>query len=232
MYALLKGVLLRIVRAPHGPPEAPAGSPESTRIFRASPRFLTARLVVLGIWVLFALGPQLLMFLLVVAADQRVAATAIAISSTLTLALFVLFYFLVRLDYDMRYYVVTDRSLRIRQGALVIQESTYTFANVQNLTIHQGPIDRLVGVASVRIDTAGGGAVAGKQQAGNFHRGVIAGIEDAEAVRDRILELLRAQRDAGLGDETEAARPGLAGASVERLREIRDEIRALGAALV
>ncbi len=27
-------------------------------------------------------------------------------------------YYLIRIDYDMRYYVVTDRSLRIREGAL------------------------------------------------------------------------------------------------------------------
>ena len=233
MYTLFKGVLLRVMRAPLDPPEPPAGSPASTDVFRASPRFLTAQLVVLGSAALVVLGPLLLGFVLAVAADKRAGASVLAIACTLTLLLFLLTYFMVRLDYDMRYYIVTDRSLRIRQGALVIQESTYTFANVQNLNIVQGPIDRLLGVASVRIETAGGGAASGKQQIGSFHHGVIAGIENAEEVRDRILELLRAYRDAGLGDEPARAGskafPELAGL---RLVEIRDELRALRESLV
>ena len=46
MYSPLKDVLLRLLRAPTEPPEAPAGTYASIHTFRASPRFLTYRLIV------------------------------------------------------------------------------------------------------------------------------------------------------------------------------------------
>ena len=130
--------------------------------------------------------------------------------------------------------MVTDRSLRIREGALVIRESTFTFANVQNVSVQQGPIDRLLGISNVQIDTAGGGGGADKQQPFVSHRGVLAGIQNAEEVRDRILQLLQAYRDAGLGDRDphpHASGGGLTKQALERLREVRDEAKGLRRAL-
>ena len=48
--------------------------------------------------------------------------------------------------------------------------------------------------------------------------------------RDDILVLLRAYRDAGLGDEKPGSSkaPGMSALFVERLREVRDEVAALG----
>ncbi|MBI3205204.1 MAG: hypothetical protein HYZ29_26935 [Myxococcales bacterium] len=89
-------------------------------------------------------------------------------------------------------------------------------------------------ISSVRIDTAGGGGGGDKQQPFVSHRGVLAGIENAEEVRDRILQLLQAYRDAGLGDhEPNAHVPGggLSAHALEHLREVRDEARELRRAL-
>jgi hypothetical protein len=140
-------------------------------------------------------------------------------------------------DYDLRYYIVTDRNLRIRQGALIIQEATYTFANVQNVRIDQGPLERLFGISTLTIQTAGGGGKSDKEggfqnilQAGPGHEGVIRGVANPVELRDRIQALVKRHRDAGLGD------PDDIGAGAPRdvdsvLHSIRDELRAVHAAL-
>ena len=62
---------------------------------------------------------------------------------------------LVRLDFEKRWYLVTNRSLRVREGVVKLREMTITFANIQNISISQGPIQRLLGIADLRVDTAG-----------------------------------------------------------------------------
>ncbi|MBK8999108.1 MAG: PH domain-containing protein [Myxococcales bacterium] len=230
MYAPTRSLLLRLLAAPADPPEAPAGSPGSTRVFRASPRLLTLRALQVALVGFLTLLPETLGVAVALAGGYRWQAIGLSV----VLGVAVLFnlghWFVVRLDYDMRYYVVTDRSLRIREGALVIRESTFTFANVQNVSVQQGPIDRLLGISNVRIDTAGGGGGPDKQQPFVSHRGVLAGIENAEEVRDRILQLLKAYRDAGLGDREHHEHTGGGGLSsqaIERLGEVRDEMKGL-----
>ena len=65
-----------------------------------------------------------------------------------------------KLDYDYHHYVITDRSLRIRAGVWHVHEMTMTFANVQNISIRQGPLQRLLGIADLVVQTAGGGSSA------------------------------------------------------------------------
>lgn len=238
IYEALKGPLLDLLKAPTDPPPPPIGSPDSVEVFRASPRFLWMRLLVhFG-----SVTPALVLELLLMFAERLAAldpsvTLASSIALALTLVVVLVRYFLIRLDYDMRYYVVTDRSLRIRQGALTIQESTFTFANVQNLSIHQGPLERLFGIANLYVETAGGTAGGGASdgQGASYHHGVLAGIHNAQALRDRILVLLRTYRDAGLGDHEDRGEPKFHAnrpdAALDRLREIADAVRALKAAL-
>ena len=70
----------------------------------------------------------------------------------------------IKLDYELRWYLITDRSLRIREGIWSVREITLTFANVQNVSVTQGPVQRLFGVSEVVVETAGGGG--GQQQKG------------------------------------------------------------------
>jgi len=193
---------------------------------------LTLQLLGLGLLTGLLLLPEVVGLAAAIASGHTTQSIPLWIVIAIALLLLLGRYFLLRLDYDMRYYLVTDRCLRIRHGALVIQESTFTFANVQNVTVHQGPIDRLLGIANLRIDTAGGGHATDKQNPFISHRGLLAGIDNAESVRDQILGLLKAYRDAGLGDHEDKSHPlgssqALSAAAIERLREIRDEIRAL-----
>jgi membrane protein YdbS with pleckstrin-like domain len=209
IYEALREPLLQLLCVPHEPPQPPLGSPESIQIFRAEPRYLSLQLLLhfgsMGV----ALAFELLGWVLApVPGGTAVFAMASALVVSVTAAVMLVRYFLVRLDYDMRFYVLTDRSLRIRRGAWTIEESTYTFANVQNLTLHQGPLERLLGLTHLQIDTAGGGPQKAAREGGEGlqHQGRLDGIdpETAVALRDRILKLVRSYGDAGLGDTPHA----------------------------
>ena len=118
-------------------------------------------------------------------------------------------YCAVRLDYEMRWYLVTDRSLRIRSGLWKVQELTMSFANLQQVMVSQGPLQRLLGIANVRVQSAGGGGSGStdstQSHGTNMHTGVFHGVEHAVEVRDLILDRLRHFRETGLGDPDEMA---------------------------
>jgi len=149
-----------------------------------------------------------------------------------------------RMNYEMHWYVVTDRSLRLRTGVWNVQELTMSFANLQQVVVTQGPVQRLLGLADVRVQSAGGGHFGGEQAKGGnldtMHTGFFHSVDNASEIRDLILERLRRFRESGLGDPEErrrpapAATPPAAAAPAELLaaaRELRDEARALRTAL-
>jgi membrane protein YdbS with pleckstrin-like domain len=128
-----------------------------------------------------------------------------------------------RLDWELRDYLIGSRSLRLRQGALVQRELTLSYANVQNVEVIQGPIERLFGFKSLVVTTAGGRRPKPGERGAQNHEARLVGLEDAEAVRDLILGALKQHRDAGLGDPSrELPRP-----RTRLLEEIRDAAAAL-----
>jgi uncharacterized membrane protein YdbT with pleckstrin-like domain len=137
-----------------------------------------------------------------------------------------------RLNYDMRWYVITDRSLLIREGIWVVREITLTFANAQNVRITQGPLQRLFGFSNVEVDTAGGGGGGGSHGEGTKpHRAVLRGLDNATFVRDLILEHLRRHRTAGLGDPDDRAGAGHKAFNPALLGEILEEAKRVRVAL-
>lgn len=151
-------------------------------------------------------------------------------------------YLLARLDYEMRWYMVTDRSLRIRYGVWKVNESTMSFANIQQVEVSQGPLQRLLGLGDVRVQSAGGGGGEGEHKhdsEDDMHHGLFHSVSNATEIRDLILERLRRFRESGLGDPDEnpqsaesaptpAAPDDLLGAA----RELAAEARALRSVLV
>jgi membrane protein YdbS with pleckstrin-like domain len=144
----------------------------------------------------------------------------------------------IHLRYDTTWYVLTDRSLRIRRGILTIHETTISFENVQNVEVRQGPLQRYFGIADVMVTTAGGGVASHHKEASTLraHVGLLQGLDDAEMVRNQILACVERTRSAGLGDEhahhvvpAAAAGFGLSEQHVGVLREIRDSVRRLAA---
>ncbi len=231
LYTALREPLFALLRAPTDPPRPPADGSKSVSVFQASPRFLMLKLVIhfssmalavaieLVGWALAPPGPGAAAFALV---------SFMALGATLIAILFR--YLLIRVDYDLRYYVLTDRSLRIRRGALSIEESTYTFANVQNLVLQQGPFERLFGLSHLQIDTAGGGATSAEGRESAYHKGRLEGIEldVATELRARILASVSAHSGAGLGDRGDGprlpSREPSAGAELLLLQAISEKL--------
>lgn len=119
-------------------------------------------------------------------------------------------YALVRLEYESHWYIVTDRSLRIRWGLITMREATMSFANIQQVTVSQGPLQRLLGLSDVHVQSAGGGGGGGGEthkggDRDSMHEGVFHGVTNATEIRDLILDRLRRFRAAGLGDPEDSA---------------------------
>jgi membrane protein YdbS with pleckstrin-like domain len=143
-------------------------------------------------------------------------------------------YAAIHLRYDSTWYLLSDRSLRIRSGIWTIRETTITFENVQNVEISQGPVERLFGIADVTVETAGGGKHESGDGSGSSHTGLIEGVADAARIRDLIMDRVRRSRSAGLGDEPRETRladrsPGRSWTPehLAALREIRDALTQL-----
>ena len=201
---------MRVPPTPHPPP----GSPP--RVFRAAPNFFKLRLLqffgtqLLAIFGLFwaiwflsivqkAGAPQAVVWVLRVVEIFGIAAIALR---------FVLGWMLVYLDYELRWYMLSDRAIRIREGIVTVREKTMALANIQNISIKQGPLQRFLGIADVEVKTAGGGGEAGdahkkRAHAEPMHVGYFRGVANAEELRDLVREGVRRQRDAGLGDPDE-----------------------------
>lgn len=220
----LKAWLRGVLKVP-AKPEPPVGAPGSLRSFRASPKYLRYLLVSWGLKQAAALWGLLfgLLFLTrgepfipdfevgiffgMVTVSSHASLTVLEVLAWGTFGVqFFVSLVTVLLDYDLRWYLVTDRSLRIREGVLKVQERTQSFANIQNLSIERGPVQRLLGIADLEVRTAGGGEKASSgdgQEHDDLHTAYFRGVDNAEEIRDVILQRLKRYRDAGLGDPDE-----------------------------
>ncbi|HEY1121839.1 MAG TPA: PH domain-containing protein [Haloferula sp.] len=209
MYSFFRDLCEKWLRIPPEP-EAPPGDETSARVFRAAPKYLKYLRVMWGIKngvaLLVVMIPLSVMSIVLAANHEGTAAGVVAgvafIAACILICQALFSLALVQLDYEKRWYLVTDRSLRIREGVGTVREITFTFANIQNLSVTQGPIQRLLGIADLKVETAGGGSVAGQQQHPglNLHTAYFRGIDNAEEVKQLIAERMRVHRDAGLGD--------------------------------
>jgi len=245
MYSVFRQFCERLLRIPPEP-EAPPGDESSMRLFQAAPNFYRYLLV---LWAIVTVISFLVLSVFLVAPIagffelRRQGSAWAALLLLIPFAVFGVFGFVrlfrlavLRLEYEKRWYLVTDRSLRIREGVINVREMTVTFANIQNISVSQGPIQRLLGIADLQVDTAGGGGAAhGKQPMQNLHTAFFRGIDNVTEVRDLIQERVRHLKDSGLGDHEELAARGPASswpAMLTKLREVRAEAKALREALI
>ncbi|MBL9147356.1 MAG: PH domain-containing protein [Phycisphaerae bacterium] len=235
-------VLRSWFRVPEEPPTLPSRG--STRTTRPAPGFL--RYLTFQFWVLLVIFDVALIgaWLVVLIVNPMFGAIIAIPVWIVAIVPDIVAYVAIHLRYDSTWYVISDRSMRLRRGIWVVEEVTITFENVQNVSVHQGPVQRYFGIANVLVQTAGGGVTVGPHGpvASGGHMGLLEGVDDAEALRDLIMDRVRSSRSAGLGDERERAgdaivRPRANGAATRRaaahgaamqaiLREIRDDLRA------
>jgi hypothetical protein len=221
--------LLGVLRVPPEP-HLPAGEPGTARVFRAAPNYWRLKLLGWGARQAFTLaGFVFLMAFLQAAPDSfeindKGRKRRVPISGAMTvmrgleafaiglwLVQLPLTFAIIRLDYQLRWYVVTDRAARLREGVLTLTEMTFTLVNVQDIRIQQGPLQRLLGLADVELRTAGGSDASpghpghGSSTSRNLHLARFRGVDNAEVIRDLVLERMKRARDAGLGDPDDAA---------------------------
>jgi membrane protein YdbS with pleckstrin-like domain len=257
----LSGFVLRVFKVPPEP-HLPAGAPETARVFRAGENFW--RLKVLGWAVRQALTLAGFLFMTVMLWRAGEPGTvpfkngAVPVGFLTWLAAVRVFelaawglwlvqlpvtYAILRLDYELRWYIVTDRAARLREGIVSLKEMTLTLANVQDIRLRQGPLQRLLGLADVELRTAGGSEVAagapghGGHVAENLHLARFRGVDNAEAIRDLVIDRMKRARGAGLGDpddhrgETMATTPAGAADVAAAARALAAESALLRAAL-
>jgi len=244
MFKLYREWCERLLRIP-GDPEPPPGDEASTRRFQAAPNYYKYLFVTWLLRTAIALAVLVPMEILpLIAPMTRVIERSMHVPEIFTyrapvLILVIVFsqrllaLALLRLDFEKRWYLVTNRSLRVREGVMRVREMTITFANIQNISVSQGPLQRLLGIADLRVDTAGGGAQK-KEKSGeeNTHGVQFRGVNNADEIRDLINTRLRELKDSGLGDqddERQAAAPTRPGDEtlVAPLREVLAEATAL-----
>jgi membrane protein YdbS with pleckstrin-like domain len=233
IYQGLWAVLVRWFCVPDKPPSLPVAAGDACESFQPADGFL--RYLKFKFWIGLTLLDGVILVIWIVIAIASPLAGAITALPAFVIAVLpdIIAYLAIHLRYDTTWYVMTGRSLRIRRGIWIIHETTITFENVQNVEVHQGPLQRWFGIADVLVTTAGGGPEHAAQGQANTsmtaHHGLIEGISHAAQVRDLILARLRKSHTAGLGDEHEPhhAASGWTPEHVAALREIRDLTRSM-----
>lgn len=113
---------------------------------------------------------------------------------------------------------LTERRLRIHKGVVFQQDKTIPLDKIQDLSLRHGPIQRALGLCSLRIETAGQSSTQGQADAD------LIGITDAPEFQEKVL----AQRDR-LESGTRPLGVALSGAegTTEKgvLLEIRDALQ-------
>lgn len=217
----IRRLVLRLFRVPPEP-AIPAGA-RVIRVFRAAPNYYRYKLV---LWGIKQIGFLVTLVAVVLGAGAIAAEPASSAQlailrgvQSLAVAVFLvqlpISFGVMRLGYELRWYILMDRSLRIREGVIAIQEKTMTFANIQQISIERNPLQRLLGLADVHVRTAGGGASTGGGGAGGqvgegMHEAFFRGVDNAEEIRTAIRERVRLHRGTGLGDPDDRGAAALA----------------------
>lgn len=208
-------------------PQTPQGSPNSIQVFHAGRAYYTWCLLV---WLASHLGILVVLIVCHELAGKglprlpewariiwRIAESLAALAFIGSL---IFTFFSQRLNFILRWYMITDRSLRIRTGAIRMRELTMTFSNIQEIRVSAGPIQNLLKLADVEVHSAGGGSGA---KGGGGHIGRFEGVSNANAIRDLIVERLRQYRDSGLGESS----PPAPDQTFDAARVVLTEVRAL-----
>lgn len=234
------GILSRWFKVPQEPPNLPAAPGDHVTTFRPSDEWL--RYLKLNFWVSYVAAnvAQLAAWITIGVAFPLALIFLLPVAGVLVAFPLAFGYVAMYLRYETTWYLLSTRSMRIRRGIWTVHETTITYENVQNVVVHQGPLQRMFGIADVIVKTAGGGGHATPHQAAAFssHVGLLEGLANAQEVREMILNRVRQSQNAGLGDEAHTthapqvavAAPCVAIESPEQvavLREIRDALKSL-----
>jgi membrane protein YdbS with pleckstrin-like domain len=202
-------LLLAVLKVPEAP-QPPDGSPDSLRVFRAGRNYYLWSIIMWALGALVAGFAVASVSVPLVVALRRApqwgevaAGAALVLIWSAYVAVAIVMLVSRRLNYGLRWYIVTDRSLRIRSGIFAMSELTMTYSNVQEIRISSGPLQLLLGIADVEVQAAGGGGQ--RERGGGGHGGRFRGVAHANEIRELIVDRLRQYRDSGLGETKHVA---------------------------
>lgn len=222
MFEQLKNLVLKLLKVPPEPDD-PMGDVGSLRVFRASYSYYKYQFFKWVLKSVFSFSASVFaaafFFFMIVNLSKKYqymsfslllffAILAVTLTVLFSIAQIVFSYAVMRLDYEMRWYKVSDRSLRIREGIFSVKEVTMTFANIQNIYVLQGPLQRIFGISDLKVESAGGGSGVAVQPEKNSdlstgHCAYFRGLENAQEIRDLITARIKRMLDTGLGNPEE-----------------------------
>jgi uncharacterized membrane protein YdbT with pleckstrin-like domain len=117
-------------------------------------------------------------------------------------------------------YRFDDEGVTVSWGILVRQESLTGYVKIQDIHVHRGFVERWMGLATVQVQTAGGGT---------HGEVLLEGLEDHDAVRDFLYRRMRGHEQ---DHDTQPAAAAVAGAehtaseaeALALLRGLKDEL--------
>lgn len=199
LYQTVWQVLRTAFRVPQDPPTLPAAAGVEIRQFKPDPGQLRCSKAVFWITIALIGFAAFVGFVALLIAKWWLALLLGVVFLVIYVSIGVISFVAIHVGYDTTWYVMSDRSMRLRRGAWSIQETTITYENIQNLKIQQGPLQRFFGISDLIVETAGGrGSEDGTRP---MNQGIIRGVANAHQLRDQIQSRVRATQSAGLGDE-------------------------------
>lgn len=222
------GIVTRYLCVPDHPPTISGADDADIVSFRPAPGFLSYLKLFFWIGLVAFDGLMFIGWIALLIASWKIGLILTPLIWAIMIIPDIIAYIAIHLRYDTTWYVLSDRSMRMRRGIWIIHETTITYDNIQNISIRQGPMQRYFGVADVVVETAGGGAMSGKGEGASVlgHSGLLEGISNSEEVRRLLQAKWQMSRTSGLGDEDSsqhaATSGGFSTGDVVLLEEIRD----------
>jgi len=118
-------------------------------------------------------------------------------------------------------YLIDSDSIKMKKGVFWKKNVTIPFTKITNLDVTEGPVQRMFGIGTIKVQTAGAGGQQGAQPELK-----LLGVRDLEGVKDSIMERVRGYTISGSSEVKEKAAEGgdseILGRMLEELTAIRE----------
>ena len=179
------------------------GTTQPGKEFKPSPQLKTLYHIYLSIVSAIVVLPLYVLLL----ADGEVAASLAAVPSVVLTVGFLVYW--IRRFYDSISYTLAKTEVVWRRGVWFKNTGIVPYSRITNVDIAQGPISRSLGIAALKVQTAG---YSGERKA----EIKLEGIENSEELREFIMGLVRGQQPPATENHVRGE-----GVDVEILRELR-----------
>ena len=123
-------------------------------------------------------------------------------------------------------YLLTDQSVRIRRGLWFHQQITLSLKNIQQVKYSQNLLERMWGIGSLEVRTAGGGATSkrNKKDEDSSHTGELEGLLDPIELRELVNATIK---DASAVKQSQALAPSIRSTVAQTSPELDTAIQEL-----